>query len=81
MCLPILPRHDTVLKVSTPTSRQGALPEKSGELVHCVSVVRVQPRTFRSITDLLLALACAYFEAYAAPQRSNHKPGDLVGSD
>jgi len=27
-------------------------------LVHLTSVVRVQPRTFKGITDLLLALAC-----------------------
>jgi hypothetical protein len=41
-----------------------------GELVFCVSVVRVRPRTSRSITDLLLALAYMYFVAYRAPRRS-----------
>ena len=69
-----------ISKVSTPTSRQVAPPERGGELVPRTSVVRVQPRTFRSITDLLLALACVYFEAYTAPQRSrNIIPGGLVG--
>ena len=32
--------------------------------------MRVRPRTSRSITDLLLALACVHFVAYTAPRRS-----------
>ena len=40
-------------------------------LVYCVSVVRVQPRTFRSITDLLLARSSASFISPAVPLRSS----------
>lgn len=46
-------------------------------LLHRVNVVRVQPRTSGSITDLLLALACVHLAAYTAPQRSF---GTLAGS-
>jgi hypothetical protein len=48
----IYPHHDTGLKDFPHPSAQAA----SGMLVFCVSVVRVRPRTYRSITDLLLAL-------------------------
>jgi len=38
-------------------------------------VTRVQPRTFRGITDLLLAPGSAYLEAYAHPRRSRAPTG------
>ena len=43
---------------------RGAAPPRllvGSRLLHRASVVRVRPRTSGSITDLLLALACAYF--------------------
>ena len=44
------PKHDIVFSVFPLLSKQD--PEVS--LIHFVIVVRVSPRTFRSITDLLL---------------------------
>lgn len=52
----IYPHHDTGFKDFPRPSAQAA----SGMLVFCVSVVRVRPRTYRSITDLLLALVSMY---------------------
>jgi hypothetical protein len=53
----IYPRHGTNFQGFLPPSGWDTPPERSDKLVRRTSVVRVQPRTFRSITDLLLALA------------------------
>ena len=45
-------------------------------LVHWTSVVRVRPRTSRSITDLLLALACVHLVNMHGTERSSI-PGTL----
>jgi len=66
------PRHDAGLQVCPPTSGQDS--QVKYRLVRCVSVVRVRPGTSRSITDLLLTLACAHLVACAAPWRSIMDP-------
>lgn len=68
----IYPQHGSDLEDFPFISEQGS--HEAGELerrhLHRVNVVRVQPRTSGSITDLLLALACVLLAANTAPQRS-----------
>ena len=59
----IYPHHDTVSE---------GYPSLSGEeeLVDCVSVARVQPRTSKGITDLLVPQTSSYL-IYEVPLRSS----------
>ena len=49
-------------------------------LVHCTSVLRVQPRTSRSITDLLLALACVHLVNMHGTREKQHTRHSQTGN-
>ena len=49
-------------------------------LVHWTSVVRVRPRTSRSITDLLLALACVHLVNMHGTRDKQHTRHSQTGN-
>ena len=49
-------------------------------LVHWTSVVRVRPRTSRSITDLLLALACVHLVNMHGTREKQHTRHSQTGN-
>ena len=54
------PAGENIPHIDGPPSPQM---EQHGKRFHCIIVVRVRPRTSRSITDLLLTLACGHLAA------------------
>ncbi len=63
----LYPQHDAVSKVYP------SLPAKDNELVDCISVARVRPRTSKGITDLLLPKTSFGFEPIVSLRRQQSR--------